>query len=313
MVKKESWLNKNRHYLTAILSLIAIFVEYMYTRCEYACPSMKGYIFGIELPYVGFAFMVLVALCAMLKKEGYTLFLLSLGAGGEIFLFGYQVYFREFCVYCLIFGGIVMLQFFMYYKRAKSVILFLVIGFASFLLFFEAFYPSYAQENRNGLLTTFGEGKIVVRLYTDYWCGPCKAIEPKVEPIIKDLVNGGIIKITFIDTPFYRLSPLYVRYFLYSLKGGKKSIDYAFSARQALIEASNRKIDTAEKLEAYLEEKGIKVKKFEVSAIFTEFTKYLREDKIDSTPSCVIIKEGKKDKYVGTKDVVEALKELLKK
>ena len=48
-----------------------------------------------------------------------------------------------------------------------------VLGFLLCFLFFKgAATPVYADEV---LLPTFGKGRVQVRLYTDYFCGPCSA------------------------------------------------------------------------------------------------------------------------------------------
>ncbi|MCX7856995.1 MAG: thioredoxin domain-containing protein [Deltaproteobacteria bacterium] len=309
-------IKKSRRFLTPLLSATSIFVEYLYTRCVYACPTLKGYFLNVELEYVGIIFMIFIGFLSIMRKDDLVLLFLSLGVGAEIFLLGYQVYHGVYCVYCLIFGGILMLQFLMHYKKEKwkLIVCLIVIGLSVFgFLFKGGPAPSYAQTGQEKLISTFGEGKIIVRLYTDYFCGPCKALEPEVEPIIKELVSSNTIQLTFIDTPFFKYSALYARYFLYAINANKRSLDYAFSVRNALIEASNSKLDTPEKLESHLQSKGIKLNKFNPNPIFEVFTRYIREDKINSTPTCVILKEEKKEMYVGGKEIVDALKGLQKK
>jgi thiol:disulfide interchange protein DsbA len=48
-------------------------------------------------------------------------------------------------------------------------------------------------------LLAFGKGKVEVKLYSDYFCGACKNLEPNVEYLIADLVQRNIITITFVD------------------------------------------------------------------------------------------------------------------
>lgn len=168
--------------------------------------------------------------------------------------------------------------------------------------------PAYADEIP---LSAFGSGKTAVRLYTDYFCPPCKAMEPSLEPVVADLVKNNIAKVTFIDMPFYQLSSLYARYFLYALNE-KKDLENALTVRNALIEASNKKIGDAAKLEALLNEKGIKFKPFEVKPTFDMFARSLRDDNIKATPSCVIEKDGKKETVVGGFDIIQALQRLKK-
>ena len=72
------------------------------------------------------------------------------------------------------------------------------------------------QENP---LPPFGSGTIKVRLYTDYFCPPCRDMEPDLEPLLLDLVKDGTIHLTFIDVPTSQHTTLYARYFLYALGG----------------------------------------------------------------------------------------------
>ena len=198
-------------------------------------------------------------------------------------------------------------------KRRPAFLLFFLPLLILALFLKGAVSKSCAQSQKEKLLSTFGEGKVTVRLYTDYFCGPCKAMEPQVEPLLRQLVNENVINLTFIDTPFYRFSALYARYFLYALNGSNRTLDYALSVRNALIEASNKKIESIEKLEGHLESKGIKINKLDPRPIFEAFTRYLQEDRINATPTCVIIRDGKKESYVGGKDIIDALNTLLKK
>jgi protein-disulfide isomerase len=62
------------------------------------------------------------------------------------------------------------------------------------------------DQQATGFMTSFGAGKIKVTLYSDYFCGPCRAAEPRIEPIIKTLVQNNKINITFIDVPFHKYS-----------------------------------------------------------------------------------------------------------
>ncbi|MCS7281474.1 MAG: thioredoxin domain-containing protein [Desulfobacterota bacterium] len=209
-----------------------------------------------------------------------------------------------------------MSQFALNYERTKKIVVLILIltGLTFFGFFFRGGVSvSYAEETQEKLLSTFGDGKILVRLYTDYFCGPCKAMEPKIEPLLKELVAKNIVSVTFIDTPIHRYSALYARYFLYSLNQGQKSLEFAFFIRNALIEAANKEIDNPQKLEEHLKTKGIKPVKFDPNPIFASFTRYLKEDRVNATPTCVIVRNGKKDTYVGEKEIIEALKVLTKR
>ena len=183
-----------------------------------------------------------------------------------------------------------------------------------------------AAELKNENITSFGMGKVKVRLYTDYFCVPCRAAEPRIERLLKNLVTKNLINITFIDTPFHQFSSVYAKYFLFVLNENR-SFENALSTRTMLFEAAKesmaeKKEGTAEpqkrestsetaKLEDYLKQRGVRFITFDVKPVFTGFERYLREDKIDHTPSCVIERGGKKEMFVGGDDIAKALESLV--
>lgn len=163
---------------------------------------------------------------------------------------------------------------------------------------------------------SLGTGKIKVRLYTDYYCAPCRVFEPKAEPVIADLLKRNVITITFIDAPFHKHSALYTRYFLYIFRE-KKDPAYILRARNVLFEASkenqkegNQGITEPDKLEAFLTKHNVRFSPFDVKPVFTALEGYLREDRIMETPSCVIINGDKREYYKGGADILKALTNL---
>ncbi|MDR2017687.1 MAG: DsbA family protein [Syntrophobacterales bacterium] len=163
---------------------------------------------------------------------------------------------------------------------------------------------------------SMGTGNIKVRLYADYYCSPCRAFEPKAEPVIADLVKRNIVTITFIDTPFHKYSSLYTRYFLYIFHE-KKDPAYLFRARNVLFEASKENVKKSiysitdpKKLEEHLGKNDIHFKPYDVTPVFTALEGYLEEDKIMETPSCVIINGDKKEFYKGGANILKALSSL---
>lgn len=156
------------------------------------------------------------------------------------------------------------------------------------------------------VMPSFGEGKTSVRLYTDYFCPPCRQMEPDIEPLLKELIRDKIITLTLVDTPFYRYSSLYVRYFLYAINE-KKDLEHALYVRRSLIEAAKKGLDSAQKLEAFLKEKKIAFKPFDPKPVFDSLSRHLKEDGIDATPSCVIESNGKTSKHNGAGNITDAL------
>jgi hypothetical protein len=195
----------------------------------------------------------------------------------------------------------------------------LSLAFILIFLIAGSFCPApvaWAAEARNENIASFGTGKIKVRLYTDYFCVPCRAAEPRIEAVLKTLVTKNLINVTFIDTPFHRFSSLYARYFLFVLNENR-NFEHALAVRAFLFEAAkdgaSEKKDGAsetERVEEYLKKKGIKFAAFDAKPVFVNFERYLREDNVDATPSCVIERGGKKEILKGGDDIAKALESL---
>jgi len=255
--------------------------------------------------------MVLIIVLAIMKKDmGLTIFL-STGMGIEIYLVAFQVWQNIYCPYCLAFGGTLLVIFLLNFdiKMKKIMILFAILGIIFFSIFFNAAVtPLYAQDVN---FPEFGNGPIKVRLYTDYFCPPCREMEPKIEALLTELINKNIITLAFIDTPFSSTSAMYARYFLFIIHE-KKDIENAFLARSVLIGAALRKIKEQEKLEAYLHEKWVRFKPFDTKPVFNMMNSYLKSDRIKATPTCIIDKHGRKEEYVGGVEILNALKDIKK-
>ena len=157
---------------------------------------------------------------------------------------------------------------------------------------------------------TFGTGTLEVRLYTDYFCPPCRALEPEVESVLKSLLKKKAIRLTLVDVPYNQNSPLYARYFLYSL-AKSRDVEHAIHVRNILFASAAKKDATGkEQIEALLKSKGIAYEALDTKTVFSRYNALIREDRIDATPTCVILRGDKREKYVGRPDIVGAIKKL---
>ena len=169
---------------------------------------------------------------------------------------------------------------------------------------------SASGQTRDAHFPTYGSGAVQVRIYADYFCPPCRSMEPSVEPLLRSLVDQKIIQLTLVDVPFHSHSSLYARYFLYALKS-KNSLDHALKVRNVLFDAAaGNKITAGKEVEKLFRGKGISYSAFDPKHIFQSYNDLIREDKISQTPSCVIIKKGKKETFVGGANIINALKAL---
>lgn len=158
-------------------------------------------------------------------------------------------------------------------------------------------------------LPSFGQGPIRLTIYTDYFCPPCRGVEPQMEPLILELMKKERISLTFVDTPIHQHSALYARYFLYALNA-KKDFHHALFVRNTLFSAAENRVVEQKKLEDLLRAKGIAFLPFNINPILEIWNRLLNEDKIHSTPSVVIHQGIKKELHKGSTDILKALSEL---
>ena len=233
--------------------------------------------------------------------------------GGEIFLIGYQVRSGVYCPYCLAFAATLFLAFIVNFQRSRRWLTALAAGAG--LIFFLLFFSGSASlvYAAGPPTTTFGKGPVEVRIYTDYFCGPCRAEEAEVMTLITELVEKNLIRVTFIDTPIHKETVLYAGHFLSALNAKERSdLRQAVALRAALFEAAGEKITEKEALEIFLKKKGIALRPFDTAPVFKIYGNYLKEDRINATPTCVIVGPQGKQTLVGRDDTVKALHSLRK-
>lgn len=140
MKRIRNYLRSNRYIITIFLAVVAICIECFYSICGISCSYLKGEIFGIQqLEYIGIIYMVVIIILAILKKNEYLLILLSAGLGSEIYLVGFQFWHHIYCLYCLAFAVIVIVQFILNCDKKKrmTILLSMVISFVLFFIFFK--------------------------------------------------------------------------------------------------------------------------------------------------------------------------------
>jgi len=169
---------------------------------------------------------------------------------------------------------------------------------------------SGGAEERNQPFPSYGSGSVEVRIYTDYFCPPCRAAEPGIETILKDLLKKNAIRLTLVDVPLHPLTPLFSRNFLYALRENN-DWGHALRVRKILMEAStNKEMNTQERIGALFKEKGIAYGVWEPKPALDRYNALLQEDKIKATPTGVVIKNGQKKSFIGGDDIINALKAL---
>ena len=329
---------KYRNVITIVLSLIGIGLMMYYDYCDTACSYLKGDIWGIDLKWIGSAYMAAIIVFAAFKQTPFVRVLLAAGIGVEVHLYAFQIQNNVYCPFCIAFSVILVLSFmfnyevpsawrenrrrmwlsflgevnFPMFKINKLPLLFIsVLGYLAILLTFSgSVTPAYGQDKTLGI-PSLGKGTYEIIMFADYFCPPCKRIDTKAEPVIKELLASGKVKITFVDVPFSRATPIYAKYYLYAVNanGAANSV---LHIRKSLFEAAQvKRIQTEDALVAYLKEQKISWKVLDEKSIFPLLSARIKEDKVDSTPTCVI-KYSTTDvkKYVGDDDIWDGLAKL---
>ena len=302
-------LRRYKRSATIIFGLAGVAVMTAYNLCSESCTYLRGSMLGLDLKYLGMFYMGSILAAGGFGKNAACAILLSLGLGGEVFLLGFQVMNGVYCPYCLAFAAVVLVLFAMHLERIRpsTAILFAAIGLSVFVCLFSGSATlAYAEETR---ISSIGNGPVKVRIYTDYFCPPCRSMEPELEPIVIDLVRRRIAAVTFVDTPVHRETIPYAKCFL-GMVTGRRDISQILCARSALFKAAEKNIRSLPGLEAFLGERGLKCRYVDSSRAFETFRKHLRDDRIDSTPSCVIEKPGGRKKFTGAQEVLRALTRL---
>lgn len=163
----------------------------------------------------------------------------------------------------------------------------------------------------NPAIPTLGSGTYEVIMFADYFCPPCKRIDTKAEALMKELLTTGNVKITFVDVPFNRLTPMYVKYYLYAANA-KGEISNILHVRKTLFAAAQEKrIETEDALIQHLKHQKIALKPFNEKFVYPLLSAAIKDNKIDQTPTCVIRYSiaGEK-KYIGDIEIWDGLMQL---
>ena len=108
------------------------------------------------------------------------------------------------------------------------------------------------------------------------------------------------MKITFIDVPFNKNTPMYARIYLYAVNAGADT-DKVFHIRKTLFAAAQEKhIQSQDDLINYLKKEKIAGKGFDEKPVFQMWSNLIKQYKVDRTPTCFIRYSAKETKkYVG--------------
>jgi protein-disulfide isomerase len=284
-----------------------------YLTCSNSCAGIGGSLFGIDLVYVGLLFLAAVGGSLLLGRSTLTSWMLATGAGSEIYLIGYQVRTGEYCPFCLLFAAVVLAMTAVNFSRAwlRPMLLGMPAGLGMLLVFFSATPPAFHDETAAArALPVYGEGPKEIRLYTDFFCGPCSRIEPELEKKLLTLVEDGKARVIFVEVPLHRHSSLYAAYFQ-AMRRADGDIRQAIEDRNLLFAAARQKLETPESLEKFLKKAGRVVVLDRKRIDFTSHNQLLVEDRISSTPTLVIRDQKTREILRGCDKVLEGIDKLM--
>jgi len=135
-----------------VLPLIAVASNILYSTCGTGCSALKGTLFGLNLVYVGSAFMVAYLCLTVLDRSRIAggherlksilqkvITMMICGAlGGEIILVRFQVVEKTFCPFCLFFAACVLSLFIVRLKQLDRYAA--VAGFMAGVITFAVFF-----------------------------------------------------------------------------------------------------------------------------------------------------------------------------
>jgi len=332
MATTHSRIVRIKQIITILLALAGMGVEVYYAYCDTACAYLKGDLLGLDLKYIGVFYMAAIAVLSGTRNIPAVRMLLAAGLGGEIFLLGFQIRENIFCPYCLTFAACVAAAYGVHYEvpkmtgwkklfylpgevrlppSAKScpLILFMLAGYGFMALTFSgSTLPVYAAEPGPAV---YGRGDREIRVYTDYFCSPCRKAESRMEKLLTDIVKKRKGRILFIDTPIHEETILHAKYFIYIL-GAKPDAEFraVLKFRRALFEAAEKEIKTENELREFLKERKIPFATLDARPYFKSYTGYIKEDRIQSTPTVVVVTREGKTSYGGADDIIHALEKI---
>ena len=288
--------------------------------CAAKCAFIQGDILGIDLNIFGILFYSLLLAALLVYRKFYPedwlmksiAAIASVGVGAELILIKFQVENSVYCPKCLISGFFFLVMFFLLARHLKKWVIILLIAAGMLLTSFTfngSIIPSYADESYPRFGAEKAQSEVIV--YSDYFCPHCKKADKQVNTLLLKLKDR--FRIRFVDVPIHPPGSLeYGEVFLYSWFASGNDLKTAVRVRELLFDEAVKKTDQAGVI-ALLKSKGISIKsdKERAREVFRGFyNESIKTDKVNSTPSVVIIKAGERKKYVGGKDILKALEEL---
>lgn len=133
-----------------------------------------------------------------------------------------------------------------------------------------------------------GKGPYELYIFTDYFCGPCQALEAELDTTLRELLVRNSVKISFVDLPIHRETILLNRYFLYAAHAAGSGRDL-LRARQELFALAKGQDAADEKMIVSRFNKGnIAFKVYDLKPVYPQLNRIIKQFDVRSTPTCVV-------------------------
>ena len=129
--------------------------------------------------------------------------------------------------------------------------------------------------------------------------------------MVKELLANGNVKISFIDVPFSKATPLYAKYYLYAVNASADERKVLRIRGTLFYAAQEKNIQSKDLLVNYLKEQKITWKEYDEKPVFQTLNMIIKQNRIDATPTCVIrYSPSDLKKYVGIDEIHNGLSKL---
>jgi len=161
------------------------------------------------------------------------------------------------------------------------------------------------------LVPSYGSGPYQMLIFSDYFCQPCQRLEHWLDKQVQELLANGGVKVSFVDLPIYKLTPLYARYFLYAINASQSYKDVLIARRVLFDTASRIGAITEPQLENALKARNVPLKPYDVKPVFKQYNDIARKYQVRGTPNIVLVYSSTDiRKYSGDKEILKGLTEL---
>jgi len=137
-------------------------------------------------------------------------------------------------------------------------------------------------------IPSIGGGPYELYIFTDYFCGPCQALEEELDSTLQTLIKRNTVKIHFVDLPIHRETVLFNRYFLYAACASGSSRNVLRARRELFSLAEHQDAADEQKIIHRFEHRNIPFKVYDLKPVYPELNRIIRQFNVHSTPTCII-------------------------